>query len=58
MNPKLFGSWMKFRSHGTTILANIEKAYLQIGLRHKDWDLMRLLLFEDGFEDSWNLVAY
>ena len=58
MNPKLFESWMKFRSHSTAISADIEKAYLQIGVRPEDRDLMRFLWFEDGFDDNSNVVTY
>ena len=58
MNTKLFESWLKFRSHSTAISADIEKAYLQIGVRAEDRDLMRFLWFEDGFDENSNVVTY
>ena len=58
MNPKLFDSWVKFRSHSTAISADIEKAYLQIGVRPEDRDLMRFLWFEDGFDGNSSVVTY
>ena len=58
LNPKLFESWMKFRAHSTAISADIEKAYLQIGVRPEDRDMMRFLWFEDGSDENSDVVTY
>ena len=58
LNPKLFDWWIKFRAHNTAISADIEKAFLQIGVRSEDRDLMRFLWFEDGLDDNSIVVTY
>ena len=58
MNPKLFESWIKLRSHSTAISADIEKAYLQIGVRPEDRDLMRFLWFEDALDENSDVITY
>ena len=58
MNPKLFESWLKFRSHGIAISADIEKAYLNIGVRPEDRDLMRFLWFEDPMDENSDIITY
>ena len=58
MNPKLFESWLKFRSHGIAISADIEKAYLNIGVRPEDRDLMRFLWFEDPMDENSDVITY
>jgi hypothetical protein len=45
--PKLFDILIKFRSHPTALTADIEKAFLMIGINKSDRDMLRFIWFSD-----------
>ena len=45
--PKLFDMLVQFRSHPVAITADIEKAFLMIGIAPADCDVLRFLWFQD-----------
>lgn len=45
--PKLFDVLVKFRWHPVALTADIEKAFLMIGVQEADRDMLRFLWFED-----------
>ncbi|XP_063635169.1 uncharacterized protein LOC134805902 [Cydia splendana] len=47
MLEELTGIFLKFRSHNIGICADVEKAFLQIGLQAKDRDVTRFLWIKD-----------
>ena len=47
MLEDLVGIIMRFRTHTIAIVADSEKAYLQVGLRHEDRDAVRILWVKD-----------
>lgn len=46
----LFSVIVRFRCHQITLIADIEKAYLSIGVREEDRNAMRLLWVDDPFD--------
>ena len=51
-NPLLYDVLLITRVHRIAISADIEKAYLQIGVKEKDRDLMRITWYDDVFSDK------
>ena len=55
LSPSLFGVLLRFRSFNTAIVADIEKAFLQIALNKDDRDYVRFIWFKtmnfEKFED-------
>ena len=45
--PDLCGILLRLRTYPTIILANIEKAFLQIGIQEEDRKITRFLWFRD-----------
>jgi hypothetical protein len=45
--PKLFDILIKFRSHPIALTADIEKAFLMIGINKSDRDMLRFVWFSD-----------
>ena len=43
----LCGFLLTFRLHKVTLVADVEKAFLQVGLQHDDRDVTRFLWFKD-----------
>ena len=52
LNPLLYDILLKTRVHRIAISADIEKAYLQIGVKEQDRDLMRITWFDDVFSEK------
>ena len=48
--PKLFDVLLRFRAHPIAITADIEKAFLMIGVAPKDRDVLRFLWFQDPYK--------
>ena len=48
MIPKLFDILVKFRLHPIALVADIEKAFLMIGIAEEDRDKLRVLWFENS----------
>ena len=46
--PQLFNILVKFRAHQVGLIADIEKAFLMIGIEEIDRDMMRFLWFENA----------
>ena len=51
----LFGTLITFRSHNIAVVADIEKAFLNTGIREDDRDVLRLLWQEDPFDTTSKL---
>ena len=45
--PDLCGILLRFRIQPTVLLADIEKAFLQVGIQESDRDVTRFLWFKD-----------
>lgn len=45
--PKLFDVLVKFRSHHVALTADIEKAFLMVGISESDRDMLRFLWFDE-----------
>ena len=56
--PLLFDTLIRFRSHPIVLTADIEKAFLQVGIHESDRDNLRFLWFDDTLGDNPNVVQY
>ncbi len=56
--PLLFETLLRFRVHATAVTADIEAAFLQIGIREDDRDFLRFLWFDDISKDKPSIVQY
>ena len=54
--PSLFEILLRFRSNRIGVIADIEKAFLQLGINEKDRDALRLLWFDDVRKDNPGLL--
>ena len=54
--PQLFGTLVKFRWHKIGLTADIEKAFLMIGITEKDKDMVRFLWLEDPNNPTSEIV--
>lgn len=54
--PKLFNILIQFRWHRIAITADIEKAFLMIGIDRTDRDLLRFLWVKDPFKLPYELI--
>ena len=45
--PLLFDTIIRFRLHSIAIIADIEKAFLQVQMNESDRDMVRFLWFDD-----------
>ena len=54
--PKLFDVLSRFRSHLIAVMADIEKAFLMIGIDKSDRDMLRFLWFLDPFNVDSEVV--
>ena len=60
-NPRftdLFAVLLRARTHPVVLFADIEKAFLQVGIKEEDRDLLRFLYFEEGNEGEEKIVTY
>ena len=53
----LFAVFIQFRVHEVGMIADIEKAFFQIGMAEKDRDLYRILFVDDPFKENPKLVV-
>ena len=56
LTPKLYDLLVKFRLYPVALVADIEKAYLQILIDERDRDFMRFLWYDDVFATKPNIV--
>ena len=56
--PLLFEILLRFRAHPVVLTADIEKAFLQVGIHESDRDNLRFLWFDDARSDNPNVVQY
>ena len=54
--PKLFNILIRFRWHKIAITADIEKAFLMIGIDQADRDFLRFLWIKDPFKSPYELI--
>ena len=58
LNPLLFDILLRFREQRVAIVADIEKAFLNIEVHEKDRDSLRFLWVDDVLRNNLNLVVY
>lgn len=60
LNPNIFNLLIFFRLNKVAILADIEKAFLQISINEKDRDVLRFLFVDTNApnNDSFNIIKY
>ena len=56
--PLLFDTLLRFRVHKIAITADIEAAFLQIGVKESDRDVLRFLWFDDVTQEKPSIVQY
>ena len=56
--PKLFDIFVKFRSYPIALTADIEKAFLMIGMPTEDRDKLRFLWLRDPFNLESDLILF
>ena len=54
--PKLFNILIKFRSNPIAVTADIEKAFLMVGISSSDRDVLRFLWFEDPMNPHSRII--
>ena len=54
--PMLFNTLLKFRTHPVAIVADIEKAFLMVGISSSDRDVLRFLWFKDPFDINSEII--
>ena len=54
--PLFFYTLLRFRAHPIVLTADIEKAFLQVGIHGSDRDNLRFLWFDDTRSDNPNIV--
>ena len=58
LNPLLFDILLRFREQRVAIVADIEKAFLNIEVHEKDRDSLRFLWVDNVLRNNLNLVVY
>ena len=58
LNPLLFDILLRFREQRVAIVADIEKAFLNIEVHEKDRESLRFLWIDDVLRNNLNLVVY
>ena len=53
--PHIFDLLTKFRCNAIGLSADIEKAFLNVGIKEQHRDMLRFLWFQDPFADDWRL---
>ena len=56
--PLLFDTIIRFRLHSIAIIADIEKAFLQVQINESDRDMVRFLWFDDIGKENPAVVEY
>ncbi|XP_065895895.1 uncharacterized protein [Dysidea avara] len=56
--PRLFDVVVRFRSHLIALTADIEKAFLMIGISDSDRDMLRFLWFKDPHREDSEVVQF
>ena len=56
--PLIFDTLIRFRVHKIAITADIEKAFLQVGIRGGDRDVLRFLWFDDVLKENPEIIQY
>ena len=58
MTPLSFDALPRFRLNLIGIIADIEKAYLQVSVADLNWDFLRFFRFDDVFKDISEKVKF
>ena len=56
--PLLFNIIIGFMMHPVVLTADIKKAFLQVQIRKPDWNVLRLLWFDDRASESPSVIQY
>ena len=54
--PMFFDILAKFRTNVIALMADIEKAFLQIGIKEGDREFLRVLLYDDQFAATRSVI--
>jgi hypothetical protein len=55
-DQKIFDILLRFRVHRVVVTADIEKAFLMVGVAREDRDVLRFLWFDDAFSEEPKVV--
>lgn len=58
LSPKIFEILLRFRERKVAVVADVEKAFLNIGIEKEDRDVLRLLWIDDLQKENPELVIY
>ena len=58
LNPELVQLLLKYRTHHVALIADIEKAFLQVWIEESDRDLCRFFWYDDPNSESRAIVEY
>ena len=58
LNPLLYDTLLRFRVHNYGLIADIEKAYLQISIVPEHMDYLRFLWLDDAYKNNPEIVKY
>ena len=56
--PHIFDLLTKFRCNPIGLSADIEKAFLNVGIKEEHRDMLRFLWFQDPFADELEIVSF
>ena len=57
LNPDLFGVLIRFRLNPIAVTADIKQAFLQIGLKDREKDVVRFFWYDDEITEDWPTQA-
>ena len=58
LNPLLYTILIRFRENKVALVADIEKAFLNVEVNKKDRDCLRFLWVNDILNDDRNVIVY
>ena len=58
MNPLILELLLRFRLNPTAFVCDIKKAFLQIGIKQSERDLLRFFWVDDPFKETPNILVY
>ena len=56
--PKLFNILLRFQCYGVALIADIEKAFLMIGIKESDCDMLQFLWFKEPLDGNSEIIWF